>query len=209
MALRKIRIGTTVQVSVAVLTNGEPVSLADRDITVRLYNPRGDIEPAPWHLDSQQPNLVQLTLEGRDQTELGTYRVEIIENLGKPDQAVMDAYSFILVPRSILETEAGLARAKVALGTGTGADGIGIDDIRQTQTATESGGVNVVTIYLSSGEERSFEVRNGDQGDPFTYDDFTPEQLEDLRGPQGPPGEGGDGSTVEPLSNADLDALLK
>ena len=31
----------------------------------------------------------------------------------------------------------------------------------------------------------------GEQGDPFTYDDFTPEQLEDLQGPPGPPGEDG------------------
>ena len=34
----------------------------------------------------------------------------------------------------------------------------------------------------------------GPKGDPFTYDDFTPEQLEALRGPQGiqgPPGQDG------------------
>ena len=29
---------------------------------------------------------------------------------------------------------------------------------------------------------------NGEKGDPFTYDDFTPDQLEALRGPEGPPG---------------------
>ena len=28
----------------------------------------------------------------------------------------------------------------------------------------------------------------GDKGDPFTYDDFTPEQLEQLKGPKGDPG---------------------
>lgn len=28
----------------------------------------------------------------------------------------------------------------------------------------------------------------GDKGDPFRYEDFTPEQLEELRGPAGPPG---------------------
>ena len=32
----------------------------------------------------------------------------------------------------------------------------------------------------------------GDKGDPFTYDDFTQAQLEDLRGPQGPKGDTGD-----------------
>ena len=31
----------------------------------------------------------------------------------------------------------------------------------------------------------------GPKGDAFTYDDFTPEQLEDLRGPQGPKGDTG------------------
>lgn len=32
----------------------------------------------------------------------------------------------------------------------------------------------------------------GEKGDPFTYEDFTPEQLEALRGPEGPQGEKGD-----------------
>lgn len=32
----------------------------------------------------------------------------------------------------------------------------------------------------------------GPKGDPFTYDDFTEEQLENLRGPKGDPGEDGD-----------------
>ena len=31
----------------------------------------------------------------------------------------------------------------------------------------------------------------GPKGDPFTYDDFTPEQLADLQGPEGPPGSEG------------------
>ena len=42
-------------------------------------------------------------------------------------------------------------------------------------------------------------IVKGDKGDPFTYEDFTPEQLEALRGPQGipgPQGEPGAASTV-------------
>lgn len=31
----------------------------------------------------------------------------------------------------------------------------------------------------------------GEKGDPFTYDDFTEEQLEGLKGPQGNPGKQG------------------
>lgn len=33
-------------------------------------------------------------------------------------------------------------------------------------------------------------IIQGDKGDPFTYDDFTEEQLEDLKGEKGDPGEG-------------------
>lgn len=42
---------------------------------------------------------------------------------------------------------------------------------------------------LASGTqlELLFPYVKGDHGDPFTYDDFTPEQLEGLRGPQGEP----------------------
>ena len=36
----------------------------------------------------------------------------------------------------------------------------------------------------------------GPKGDPFTYADFTPEQLEELRGPQGIPGPAGSDATV-------------
>ena len=36
----------------------------------------------------------------------------------------------------------------------------------------------------------------GEKGDPFTYADFTPEQLEELRGPQGIPGKDGSDANV-------------
>lgn len=60
----------------------------------------------------------------------------------------------------------------------------------------------------------------GDTGEPFTYEDFTPEQLESLKGPkgdtgpQGPQGEVGpqgeqgiQGPQGEPGQNADLYAF--
>lgn len=37
----------------------------------------------------------------------------------------------------------------------------------------------------------------GDKGDPFTYADFTAEQLESLRGPKGDKGDPGEGGTVD------------
>lgn len=36
-----------------------------------------------------------------------------------------------------------------------------------------------------------FDGATGEKGDPFTYDDFTQDQLEALRGPEGQPGQSG------------------
>lgn len=41
-----------------------------------------------------------------------------------------------------------------------------------------------------------FDGAPGAKGDPFTYDDFTPEQLAELQGPQGDPGPKGDPATA-------------
>ena len=42
----------------------------------------------------------------------------------------------------------------------------------------------------------------GDKGDPFTYADFTEEQLEGLKGPKGDKGDSASGFNVEELKNA-------
>ena len=52
---------------------------------------------------------------------------------------------------------------------------------------------NILTVTNRNGVSKSVDTKGakGDKGDAFTYDDFTPEQLEGLRGPQGIQGETG------------------
>lgn len=45
-----------------------------------------------------------------------------------------------------------------------------------------------VPISVGAQGRRGDTGAQGEKGDPFTYADFTPEQLEALRGPQGKPG---------------------
>ena len=51
-------------------------------------------------------------------------------------------------------------------------------------------------LEVTSASGTSSADLKGEKGDPFTYDDFTPEQLEALRGPQGIPGPAGSDATV-------------
>ena|SRR5699024_111534 len=51
---------------------------------------------------------------------------------------------------------------------------------------------------------------DGAKGDPFTYEDFTEEQLEALRGPKGEPGEDGkDGTDAQNQFTEDEVAKIK
>jgi len=69
--------------------------------------------------------------------------------------------------------------------------GTGIARMEQTAVSHESGGKNTWTAYLTNDTSYSFDVMNGEQGDAFTYDDFTPEQLAALTGPKGDTGATG------------------
>lgn len=82
--------------------------------------------------------------------------------------------------------------------------GIGIESLEQTTISTDDSGINIWTATLTDGSTYQFEVRNGQQGekglqgatgekgDPFTYADFTAEQLAELKGPKGEKGDTGE-----------------
>lgn len=53
----------------------------------------------------------------------------------------------------------------------------------------------------------TFPTTPGPKGDPFTYEDFTPEQLEALKGKPGDPGPKGDPFTYEDFTPEQLESL--
>lgn len=68
------------------------------------------------------------------------------------------------------------------------AEGLKISTVEQTVVSTEDNGINEITFTMTDGSKNVIVVRNGSKGNlgnPFTYEDFTAEQLAALTGPTG------------------------
>ena len=63
-------------------------------------------------------------------------------------------------------------------------------------------GIAVKNGFVGTEQEWLESLKNGPKGDPFTYEDFTAEQLEALRGPQGPKGDPGGVTTFNGRTGA-------
>lgn len=110
-------------------------------------------------------------------------RAEGIKNEVKPRANTADRVGSVLVDVAEFTKEAALSISDSVSKS--------IKNI-ETKQSSEDGGENVVTIEQVNGDKKIFVVRNGskgsqgaqgEKGDPFTYADFTSEEIEGLKKP--------------------------
>ena len=88
-------------------------------------------------------------------------------------------------------------------------DGVGIETAGLSEdgelllTLTNSTTINCGSALGPKGDKGD----KGDTGDPFTYSDFTDEQLAGLKGPKGDKGDKGDSFTYSDFTDEQLEAL--
>lgn len=105
--MEKKRIGKTLKIRWAILTGGEPESLAGRDLTLEISSGNRVRTTLSFVADG---NVAAFVFEGSEQRYVGPYTVTMWENLGKEGQTVVDRCdAFCLVARSCEEAESGSA----------------------------------------------------------------------------------------------------
>lgn len=94
--MRKIRKGKDISVRWPILTNGEPLSLDGRDLTLFIKSQYNVAKQLDF---STEDNVVVFTFAGTEQQMLGTYKLTLWENYGKQGQTAVDyCDAFTLVP---------------------------------------------------------------------------------------------------------------
>lgn len=173
--MRKIRIEKDITVRWSgILTNGEPVSLEERNLKLYIVNPFGSAKEVTEFSVTQ--NNIEFLFRAAEQKNMGVYKLKLYENYGKAGQTVLDQCEGIcLVSTTCQEggSTEGLDTETVDLQGGNLE--AGVKGLSAYEIAVNNGFVGTETEWLESLQ--------GKDGKDFTYDDFTPEQISELQRP--------------------------
>ena len=168
--MKKIRIGKDLQVKWTILTNGKSEDLSGRDLTLFLFDPLKYSRQIPFEVSA---NVISFTVRGTEQRRSGVYSLSLWENYGGIGQSVVDCCeAFQLVPVTCQESPDVSPLSPVELTMPTANIEVAIPGLSAYEVAVKNGFVGTEHEWLASLK-----------GEPFTYEDFTPEQLEALQKP--------------------------
>lgn len=168
--MKKIRIGKDLQVKWTILTNGKSEDLSGRDLTLFLFDPLKYSRQVPFEVSA---NVISFTVHGTEQRRSGVYSLSLWENYGGIGQSVVDCCeAFQLVPVTCQESPDVSPLSPVELTMPTANIEVAIPGLSAYEVAVKNGFVGTEQEWLASLK-----------GEPFTYEDFTPEQLEALQKP--------------------------
>lgn len=168
--MKKIRIGKDLQVKWTILTNGKSEDLSGRDLTLFLFDPLKYSRQISFDVSE---NVISFTVRGAEQRRSGVYSLSLWENYGGIGQSVVDCCeAFQLVPVTCQESPDVSPLSPVELTMPTANIEVAIPGLSAYEVAVKNGFVGTEQEWLASLK-----------GEPFTYEDFTPEQLEALQKP--------------------------
>lgn len=87
--MKKIRIGNTILAKWTIKVNGQPYPLEGLELNLTMTLPNGAIVPVPFTIE--ETNKIYYYFQGKDQKQLGRYRLTLWQNEDNDNQHVVDA----------------------------------------------------------------------------------------------------------------------
>lgn len=193
-SIRK-RVGKDLRITWELTVNGGANPLSEEDITIQIIDPWGNVSFPHMYL-SDDGKSVNFDMLGTEYTVIGSYTFVAWRNYGKEGQAVVDEFEALtLVRHSYEETEPQNSDLKL--------ESISLKSENMAVSARGEKGEKGDPFTFEDFTQEQLDSLKGEKGDPFTYEDFTEEQLEALIGPQGEAGVGVRSFIQSFKSNAD------
>ena len=185
----KVRVGNDINIQWRIFRNDSPEDFAGKTLRLLMRGTSQTIEVTDYTIEG---NVIKWEFKGKDQRGPSTFTFTLIENEGKDDMFTIDKCDVLRLVSCSCQADDDDGR---------------FDMFIDTDIVLPSNGVDGKTPVLESGETQTLEpgseataevVRNGDDesgnpkykvnfgipaGEPFAYDDFTPEQIEGLKKP--------------------------
>ena len=178
--MKKIRFGNDIPIEWSINRNNQPEDFTGKTLRLTMIGTSSTTEVTDYTVEG---NVLRWMFWGKDQHKPSTYHFCLVENGGEEGMFTIDTCDVLrLVGRSCAADDCD--------GPFTVQITSNIDDKGVTCSSVitvPANGLSAYEIAVRHGfegtEEEWLASLKGEQGDAFTYSDFTPEQIADLKKP--------------------------
>ena len=178
--MKRIRIGNDIPIRWRILRSGQPEDFFGKTLKVLMRSVKETVEVTDYEIDG---NVISWTFFGKDQKSGGTYSFTLIENEGKPEMFTTDACNALLLVNCSCQQDVCDGDSSIDMTSDAESPEVGC----RSSIEIPANGKSAYEIAVENGfegtEEEWLASLQGPPGEPFTYDDFTPEQIEELQKP--------------------------
>ena len=185
----KVRVGNDINIQWRIFRNDSPEDFAGKTLRLLMRGTSQTIEVRDYVLEG---NVIKWEYKGKDQRGPSTFTFTLIENEGKDDMFTVDKCDVLRLVSCSCQADDDDGRFDMFIDTDIVLPSNGVDGktpvLESGETQTLEPGSEATSEIVPNGEDEAgnprYKVNLGiPAGEPFTYGDFTPEQIEGLKKP--------------------------
>lgn len=185
----KVRVGNDINIQWRIFRNDSPEDFAGKTLRLLMRGTSQTIEVRDYVLEG---NVIKWEFKGKDQRGPSTFTFTLIENEGKDDMFTIDKCDVLRLVSCSCQADDDDGRFDMFIDTDIVLPSNGVDGktpvLESGETQTLEPGSEATSEIVPNGQDEAgnprYKVNFGiPAGEPFAYDDFTPEQIEGLKKP--------------------------